>query len=91
LAYRPRSDVITPGSQIVVTPEESPVIPAMLFAFAPLHKRAFGVATGVAGGLLMAAITVPASCRKRVSSHWICWPVLPGYSVTWPGVVIGAA
>ena len=58
LAYQPRGDVITPGSHITVTPEESPVISAMLNAFAPLHKGAFGVAVGVAGAVLMALLTL---------------------------------
>jgi hypothetical protein len=39
------------------TPEEL-IIPAMQLAFARLHKAAFGVATGVAGAVLMGAMTM---------------------------------
>lgn len=92
MAYHPRGDVATPGSQIEVTPEESPVISAMLFAFAPLHKRAFGVATGVAGALSMALLTVAGlllpGAREfplDLIGQYFTW-----YSVSWPGVLIGA-
>jgi hypothetical protein len=76
-----------------VTPEESPVISAMLFAFAPLHKRAFGAATGVAGAVVMALLT--AACivlpGAREFPLGLLGQYFQGYSVTWPGVVIGAA
>ena len=93
MAYQPRSDVITPGSHITVTPEEAPVISAMLFAFAPLHKRAFGVATGVAGATLMALLTVAGILlpRGREFPLHLLRQYFEGYSVTWPGVVVGAA
>jgi len=76
-----------------VTPEEMPVISAMLYAFAPLHKRAFGAAVGVAGALLMAIVTVagivlPAAGQVPL---YLLGQYFQGYSVTWPGVVIGAA
>lgn len=92
MAYRPRSDVITAGSQIVVTPEESPVIPAMLFAFAPLHKRAFGVAAGVAGALLLALLTTAGILLPEAREFPLALlaEYFPGYSVTWPGVLVGA-
>ena len=93
MAYQPHGDVITPGSQITVTPEESPVISAMLFAFAPLHKRAFGVATGVAGAVVMALVTLAGLLlpgAKEIPLELI-GQYFQGYSVTWPGVVLGAA
>jgi hypothetical protein len=73
--------------------EEAPVISAIQFAFAPLHKRAFGVATGVAGATLMAALTtaailIPAS---REIPLWLLEQYFEGYTVTWPGVIVGAA
>jgi hypothetical protein len=93
LAYHPRSDVVTPGSRIEVTPEEAPVISAMLFAFAPLHKRAFGIATGVAGALFMALLTVAGlllpGAREfplDLLGQYFKW-----YTLSWPGVLIGAA
>jgi hypothetical protein len=76
-----------------VTPEEMPVISAMLYAFAPLHKRAFGAAVGVAGALLMAMVTVAGIVLPDVGQVplYLLGQYFQGYSVTWPGVVIGAA
>lgn len=61
------------------------------FAFAPVHKRALGVALGAVSGLAVFAVT---------AFHVIFRPVdaLPlgllaqyffGYAVTWPGAFIG--
>jgi len=76
-----------------VTPEEMPVISAMLYAFAPLHKRAFGAAVGVAGALLMAMITVAGIVLPDAGQVplYLLGQYFQGDSVTWPGVVIGAA
>src|SRR5687768_841812 len=92
LAYRPRGDVITPGNQITVTPEESPVISAMLFAFAPLHKRAFGIAMGVAGAFLMVLLTLAGLFLPgaREFPLGLIGQYFQGYSVSWSGVVVGA-
>jgi len=65
----------------------------MLFAFAPLHKRAFGVATGVAGAILMTLVTVagivlPAARDVPLD---LLGQYFQGYTVTWPGVFVGAA
>lgn len=80
------------GSQIEVTPEESPVISAMLYAFAPLHKRAFGIATGVAGALLMMLVTVAGMLLPgaREFPLGLLGQYFQGYSVSWNGVVVGA-
>ena len=93
MAYQPRGGVVTPGSRITVTPEEAPVIPAMLYAFAPLHKRAFGVATGVAGAVLMAMLTLGGLLLPQGSDFplYLLGQYFQGYSVSWPGVLIGAA
>ena len=92
MAYLPRGEAITPGSRITVSPAESPVISAMLFAFAPLHKRAFGVATGVAGAVFMVLLTVAGMYMPGASDFplWLLGQYFQGYSVTWPGVFIGA-
>ena len=92
MAYQPRSDVITPVGRMTVTPDEVPVISAMLFAFAPLHKRAFGVATGVAGATLMTLITVAGILLPSAQEFplHLLQQYFRGYSVTWPGVVAGA-
>jgi hypothetical protein len=93
LAYQPRSGTITPGSQIAVTPEEAPVISAMLFAFAPLHKRAFGIATGVAGAILMTYLTLATMFMPGADRFPLGLLVqyFYGYSVSWMGVLVGAA
>ena len=61
--------------------------------FAPLDKRAFGVAIGVAVGLVIFAITA-----IDLAFHSSPWPGLSllnqyfaGYSVTWAGAFIGLA
>jgi len=93
VAYRSQGDPSTPGSTIRVTPEEAPLVPAMLYAFAPLHKRAFGIAVGTAGALTMALLTLGALLLPRGDSFPLGLLVqyFAGYSVSWPGVLIGAA
>ena len=93
MPYLPRGEALTPGSRITVSPAESPVISAMLFAFAPLHKMAFGIATGVAGAVLMVGLTVAGMFMPRASEFPLALlaQYFQGYSVTWPGVLIGAA
>jgi hypothetical protein len=92
LAFRSGGDATIPGNQITVTPEESPVISAMLFAFAPLHKRAFGTAVGVAGALLMVLLTLAGKFLPgaREFPLGLLGEYFLGYSVSWSGVVIGA-
>jgi hypothetical protein len=84
---------MTPGSQIQVTPEEAPVISAMLFAFAPLHKRAFGVAMGTAGAVLMTYLTLAAMFMPsdREFPLDLLVQYFAGYSVSWAGALVGAA
>jgi hypothetical protein len=93
VAYSPLGDAIIPGSRIPVTPAEAPVISAMLFAFAPLHKLAFGVATGVAGAIVMVCLTVAGIYLPGARDFplWLLEQYFQGYSVSWPGVFIGAA
>ena len=67
--------------------------PEVMLAFAPLHKRAFGVATGTAGATLMALLTI----LRLVNWSGTGFPLglleqfFAGYSVTWTGVFVGAA
>ncbi len=93
MPYQPHGGTLTPGAQIRVAPEEAPVISAMLFAFSPLHKRAFGVATGVAGAALMAYLTLAAMFMPSDTEFplGLLQQYFYGYSVSWTGVVIGAA
>lgn len=59
--------------------------------FAPLDKRAFGAAIGLAAALLMAGITVLAIVETPgwkgldLLAHYFT-----GYSVSWPGAAVGA-
>jgi hypothetical protein len=66
---------------------------ALLLAFAPLHKRVFGLAIGAAVAVLFAAITIIAVLRDP--AHGLGLGLLGvyfrGYSVSWPGVLVGAA
>ena len=92
MPYIPRGEALIPGSRITVSPAESPVISAMLFAFAPLHKLAFGIATGVAGAVLMACVTVAGMYVPSAGEFPLALlgQYFQGYSVTWPGALIGA-
>jgi len=62
-------------------------------AFAPLHKRAFGMAVGTAAGLLIALVTAfhvlfipPDTVRLDLLGQYFY-----GYRVSWAGVFIGGA
>jgi hypothetical protein len=73
------------------TTAEREMLPSLQLAFARLHKAAFGVATGVAGALVMGALTlvVLLSPRARGFPLELLNQYFTGYSVSWPGVVIG--
>lgn len=62
------------------------------YLFAPLDKRAFGAAIGVAGAMTIAGVTV---LDLLVPHPWLGLGLLreylAGYSVSWPGALIGAA
>lgn len=92
MAYQPYPN-ITPNSSIRVTPEDAPVIPVMLYAFAPLHKRAFGIAVGAAGAVFMALLTIAGMLLPRGAEFplHLIEEFFRGYSVSWTGVVVGAA
>jgi hypothetical protein len=64
-----------------------------VLAFAPLHKRNFGIAIGVACAALIAAttlISVVVDPSDQIGLR-ILRVYFRGYSVSWPGIVIGAA
>lgn len=65
---------------------------ALLLAFAPMHKRAFGTATGVAVALLIALLTVGVLLvpGAREFPLGLLRAYFAGYSVSWAGVLIGA-
>jgi hypothetical protein len=62
-------------------------------AFLPVHKLAFGIATGCAAALLVAVLTVDAIVRDS-GEHLpveLLAEYFSGYTVSWPGVFVGAA
>ena len=67
--------------------------PALLLAFAPMHKRAFGTATGVAVALLIALLTVGVLVLPGARDFplELLRAYFAGYSVSWSGVLVGAA
>jgi hypothetical protein len=65
--------------------------PELALAFAPLHKRAFGVALGLASGLLFFGFTAVYLLRGPVpgANLWLLEHYFYGYRVTWPGAFLG--
>ena len=70
---------------------EQAIASRLAMAFAPLHKRAFGMAIGTATGLVVFAMTVvcvlrppdPAFDLGLLSNYFA------GYTVSWPGAFLG--
>jgi len=73
-------------------PAEVSLDEALELAFAPLNKRAFGTALGSAGALLMILVTVAVLVTDRAQEFplGLLGQYLFGYTVSWPGVLIGA-
>jgi hypothetical protein len=75
-----------------VSPDETDVTPPQLvYAFAPLHKRAFGIAIGLAAGLLIFGATLVYLYRAAdvgpglaLLRHYFA-----GYTVSWAGAFVG--
>lgn len=64
----------------------------LVLAFAPLHKRALGVAVGVATGLLIALLTLitllyPPEYHRYLG---LLSEYFYGYSISWQGALVGA-
>lgn len=61
--------------------------------FLPIHKAAFGVATGVAAALVVFLATAVELLRTPQPGFplGLLAQYFEGYSVTWPGALIGAA
>ena len=65
---------------------------ALTRAFLPLHKRAFGIATGTAAALLIFFATAVVLLRgDRDVPLWLLQQYFTGYRVTWTGAFVGAA
>jgi F420-0:gamma-glutamyl ligase-like protein len=59
-------------------------------AFQPLHKRAFGIAVGLAAGMTVAAATVVVLLRgDETINLQLLDAYFTGYTVSWPGVLVG--
>lgn len=73
-------------------PAEASLDQALELAFAPLNKRAFGTALGAAGAVLMVLVTVAVLVTDRAQEFplGLLGQYLYGYTVSWPGVIIGA-
>lgn len=65
----------------------------LALAFAPLHKRAFGTALGVASGVVVFLLTVVFLLRNADPAGTFGLELLRqffyGYSVSWTGALIG--
>ncbi|HEX6575379.1 MAG TPA: hypothetical protein VF042_10465 [Gemmatimonadaceae bacterium] len=72
---------------------EASVPKSTLMLFAPLDKRAFGAAIGVASALLIFALTALQLIVKPEPSLELSLlsQYFAGYTVSWPGAFIGAA
>lgn len=82
-----------PPAERRVPPPPPPSLPeAAALAFAPLHKRAFGLACGAVGALLVAGVTAISLLFLGGDDTGIrlLGEYFRGYTVSWPGVLIGA-
>lgn len=62
----------------------------LLLAFAPLHKRAFGIAIGVVAGLAIFLITAyQVILPTEAGSTALLGQYFQGYSISWKGAFIG--
>jgi hypothetical protein len=75
-----------PGS-----PESSEIPRALVLAFAPLHKRHFGTACGMAGAILVAGLTVAHMVRSPGNDYplGLLSNYFAGYTVSPLGAVVG--
>lgn len=82
-------DILLPGEPDDVAPELSP---SALMLFAPVDKRAFGIALGVASAVTVSGFTLLALLVDR--DHELHLDLLsqyfPGYGYTAPGIIAGA-
>ena len=73
-------------------PQMDDIPPELVLAFAPLHKRAFGMAVGLTLGGVVFLVTVMAVLRPGYPEFV---PLMSeyffGYSVSWTGALIGFA
>lgn len=79
------------ASKSARTTTEERILPALELAFAPLHKAAFGIATGVAGALGMMLLTAVVHLVPRAQDFplELLSAYFAGYDVSWGGVLVG--
>jgi hypothetical protein len=80
-----------PSPQATERVDDDALPPSLVLAFAPLHKRAFGIATGVASGLvffLLTAVYLLRAHAERVPLHLLA-EYFYGYTVSWAGAFVG--
>jgi hypothetical protein len=79
------------ASKSARTTTEERILPALELAFAPLHKAAFGIATGVAGALGMMLLTAFVHLVPRAQDFplELLSTYFAGYDVSWGGVLVG--
>jgi hypothetical protein len=79
--------------RIDIQSEEERLRPTLEQAFSRVHKAAFGVAVGVAGALVMGALTllVLVAPSARGFPLDLLSQYFAGYRVSWVGLVIGMA
>jgi hypothetical protein len=73
-------------------PAEPTLPPSVRLAFAPLHKRAFGLAVGVALGIAIAGATLVYLARGEMNEGpglWLLRQYLAGYRVSLAGAFVG--
>ena len=86
------ADQEQPERRVSAPDLERAVERALVLAFAPLHKRKFGTATGVAAAVLLAGATFISVLRAPADTGlWVLRAYFRGYEVSWLGIVIGAA
>lgn len=86
-----RSHLQVVASKSARTTTEERILPALELAFAPLHKAAFGIATGVAGALGMMLLTAFVHLVPRAQDFplELLATYFAGYDVSWAGVLVG--
>ena len=80
---------MTPTSERI--PDEPEDLDVLVLAFAPIHKRALGMAVGlVLGGLVFVVTAWGVLVPEPPAMLYLLRYFLPGHDVTWPGALQGA-
>jgi hypothetical protein len=84
---------VTPQSTRRISREEEAIAPAVTMAFARLHKAAFGIATGVAGALVMGWLTLSVLVLSGAQDFPLNLmnEYFAGFDVSWRGLAVGMA